>query len=188
MESKRVKITLPKNCEVDEVKTSVEDKFIVVEYTPKEKFKLKDGDIVYIKSNLREWIIIFQKESSLGVYGYCDFCPATKHLFINDNVLCHKNNIQELRPATISERTILFDALKENGLQWNAKEKNVRKVKPRGDRGNLYHYIGIDGETHLTSEKFDCMDDKLYNCNNYFLSHLEAEEYAQKIRSILKDR
>ena len=188
MESKRVKITLPKNCEVDEVKASVEDKFIVVEYTPKEKFKLKDGDIVYIKSNLWGWITIFQKESSWGVYGYCDFCPATKYLFINDNVLCHKNNIQELRPATIYERTILFDVLKENGLQWNAKEKKLEKIRWRAKLGGRYFFIGDTGVVGYYQESCDEIDAAYWEVGNYFETEQEAELYSEKRNKLFKNR
>ena len=46
MESKKVKINLPKNCEVDSVNASVKNGFIVVEYIPKKKFVPKKGDVI----------------------------------------------------------------------------------------------------------------------------------------------
>jgi hypothetical protein len=69
MKNKKVKITLPKNCEVDDVKAIVEDGYLVVEYTPKEKFSPKDGDIL----SCGERIVIYKCsdfDGSMAVYYY----------------------------------------------------------------------------------------------------------------------
>jgi len=57
MESKEVRIPLPENCEVGDVKATVEDNFIVVEYTPKEKEIIKTfKDLVRSKSLSGFWL------------------------------------------------------------------------------------------------------------------------------------
>ena len=187
MESKKVKITLPKNCEVDKVKTSVEDKFIIVEYTPKEKFEPKDGDVIYVKGHY-EWLTIFQKKDRIGVYGYCYFCPAEKDLLINDNVLGTNNNIREIRPATIYERTILFDALKEHGLQWNAKEKKLEKIRWRAKLGGRYFFIEDTGVVGYYQESCDEIDAAYWEVGNYFETEQEAELYSEKRNRLFKNR
>ena len=188
MESKKVKITLPQNCEVESVNAKVDSGYIIVEYTPKEKFEPKDGDVIYVK-DISEWLTIFQKKDRMGVYGYCYFCPAEKDLLINDNVfLCNKNNTREIRPATIYERTILFDALKEHGLHWNAEEKKLEKIRWRAKLGGRYFFIGDTGVVGYYQESCDEIDAAYWEVGNYFETEQEAELYSEKRNKLFKNR
>ena len=61
MEKRKVKITIPKNFEVEKVETSVEGGFLIVEYTP--KYEPKVGDIVFASTSCQQFIFIYGIDS-----------------------------------------------------------------------------------------------------------------------------
>ena len=144
MENKKVKIALPKNCEVEKIETSVEDKFIIAEYTPRMK-EFKNGDIVYMRDVYDYcWISIFGREENGDIHNHCGICLGTSRFRFDtprfstsenkDQCFTNRDTIKEIRLATERERETLFDALKEKGLQWNKKEKRIEKIRWRASK------------------------------------------------------
>ena len=145
MENKKVKIALPKNCGVEKTEISVEDNFIIVEYTPRVKFEPKEGNIVFVQcfdidksEEVRDWINIFGREEHGDIYNHCSFyAGGCFGLYVGNNKdrrFAPLERIKEIRLATERERETLFDALKEKGLQWNKKEKRIEKIRWRASK------------------------------------------------------
>lgn len=124
--------------------------------------EFKDGDIVYMGNAWNEYIgIIKNIPSGNQIKTYAHFHKdskegATLGLWLN------KNDSDELRPATDSEKQQLFEALAKEGKRWDAKKKAIVDLKPKAElkpfdkvlvrdsksdnwRANLFGYIGKDG-------------------------------------------
>lgn len=91
----------------------------------------KDGDIVYMGNAWNEYIgIIKNIPSGNQIKTYAHFHKdskegATLGLWLN------KNDSDELRPATDSEKQQLFDALAKKGKTWDAEKKQIVDLKPK---------------------------------------------------------
>lgn len=51
-------------------------------------------------------------------------------MICDNNPLCCKNNVSNIRLATEEEKQKLFDAIKANGYKWNAKTKSLKRLVP----------------------------------------------------------
>lgn len=127
METKKVKITLPKNCEVEKVETSVEGGFLIVEYTP--KYEPKVGDIVFatagIGSNPQQFIFIY----GISTVSLCKgegLSPRNEWKYKGTPIDWTYSHI---RLATDEEKKLLFSEMEKHGLRWNEKEKKVEKIE-----------------------------------------------------------
>ena len=167
------KIQIPTGC-----KATIEDNLIIIE---EKKEEFKDGDILHSKQTDR--ILIF-KNYSLG----CD-----------EKFSCYCNNLDEdnfnwantaFRHATEEEKQRLFDALKEEGLRWNAETKELEKIRKRAEKGEAYLIIDARGELVESSEYGDEFDNKTFNSGNYYLleEREQAEEYAKAVKAIFEKR
>ena len=183
MESKKVKITLPKNCEVEKVETSVENGYLVVEYTPKEKFEPKDGDILYSKELDQEWIIIFKKEENFRFYKY--YCMLTIGYRLYFNASCCNDNF---KLANEEQKKILFSELKKQGLIWNQETKKIEKIRWVPKIGERYFYITDFFHINKRSFNNDSIDWAFFHKNNCFQTKEDAQIYADKIKELLKNR
>lgn len=187
MESKKVKITLPKNCEVDDVKASVEDGYLVVEYTPKEKFSPKDGDIL---SN-ETFIVIYKGTYNItgGIICHCYLRHDGVFSIFNGNKDGRGCGFtKEYREATKEEKESILNRLKEKGYTFNQETKKVEKIRWRAERENSYYFINSSGNAHEDDEDITKIDSDRFEIGNYFQTKEEAQEYANKFKELLKNR
>lgn len=185
MESKKVKITLPKNCEVDDVKASVEDGYLVVEYTPKEKFSPKDGDIL---SN-ETFIVIYKGTYNItgGIICHCYLRHDGVFSILNeDGRGCGYTHTYHL--ASESEKEKLFSYMKGHGYTFNQETKRIEKIRWRAERENSYYFINSMGQIDEDDEDFTKIDSDRFEIGNYFQTKEEAQEYAKKFKELFKDR
>ena len=192
MESKKVKITLPKDCKVSDINTTVKDNCIVVEYIPEKKkeFIPKDGDIIFTETCtcVCKWVSIFKEEIDRHIQTYCDISiPDDSYASTFEGTLCAKDDVKEMRVATENEKQILFDFLKSKGLKWNKEEKKVEKLRWRAKEGESYYYITDNGVICGIDDEFN-IDNNRYASGNYFKTVSEAEKYAEKIKKLLIER
>lgn len=192
VESKRVKITLPKDCKVSDINTTVKDNYIVVEYIPekREKFIPKDGDIIFTETCncVCKWVSIFKEEIDRHIQTYCDISiPDDSYASTFEGSLCARDDVKEMRIATENEKQILFDFLKSKGLKWNKEEKKVEKSRWRAKEGENYYYITDNGVICGIDDGFN-IDNNRYASGNYFKTTSEAEKYAEKIKKLLIER
>ena len=94
--------------------------------------KFKDGDVVYINTNLR-WIAIYKEleksRNQIGKYASIRLLSRFDSKYISDNrPLCNNDDVNEIRLATEEEKEKLFKAIKDNGYKWNPQEKTLEKL------------------------------------------------------------
>ena len=87
-----------------------------------------DGDILYVRAREISIIIYSARSDDKMLRAYVDYIPQgkSKGLYFNDSfgVVSHKD-IEKIRYATEKEKKMLFDALMEQGLGWDAEKKEV---------------------------------------------------------------
>ena len=111
----------------------------------------KDGDVLAINwhedNDSWEKIIIFKNYHAKGVKGltkgpcvegYGNTFKNGK-LAINEEVPYYsKTWTHNLQPATKEQRVLLFQKMKENGCEWDADKKELKKIQPHYDIKNFH--------------------------------------------------
>lgn len=179
---KTYKIQLPRNKEAQNIRTNIKNGTIEVSVELSEKWEPRDGEIVAWRKtqNQNKWAISVYKEKERG---YC-------HLFTSGIVGFDRTTtleIGEIRPATDSEKQLLFDALAKEGKMWDAERKQVVDLpRWRAKKGEIYYVLtpSCDVDTVIETGK---LDDNRYNSGNYFKTEKAAEKVAEQIRKIFKN-
>lgn len=167
------KIQVPENC-----KATIKDNLIIIEEKQEE---FKDGDILH--SIQTDRILIFKKYN----------------LECNEKFSCYYNNLDvdnfdwacvAFRHATEEEKQAFFDDLKAKGLRWNAKTKEMVKIKKRVKYGDLYLNVSTSCEVIEARECCDSVDNKRWEVGNYYLlsEREQAEEDAKALKAIFEKR
>ena len=167
-------ITIPEGC-----KAIFKDGSVVFE---KEVQEFKNGDVLCSVYN--STIVIFKEmheDNSNRFYTHYN----TNH---SSN---EKWNKDAFRHATEEEKKELFDLMKENGLQWNAEEKRVEKIRWRAEEGKIYYYV--NNEMYVSSTRSPKVGECLYDYEgnsylsyNYFRTQEQATEAAKRVKETLK--
>lgn len=93
--------------------------------------EFKDGDIVYMGNAWNEYIGIIKNRTSgnqIETYAHCHKDSKEEAVL---GLWLNKNDSDELRLATNSEKQQLFDALAKEGKAWDAEKKAVVDLKPK---------------------------------------------------------
>ena len=94
------------------------------EFVPPVEFK--DGDVLVHTQNQRFIMSIYHKRiTEFIIKTHCILWDKDEGLSINMNICCYPDNT---RLATEEEKQILFDAIKDNGYNWNAETKTLEKL------------------------------------------------------------
>ncbi len=119
----------------------------------------KDGDIVSITIYPKgTWIAIFKQYQEASFVSHCSL--NTSNQFQHFEISGH--SLTGVHLATEEEKQKLFDAIKDNGYEWNAETKTLEKlVKPKFKVGDRVKHISA-----YTSGIVVKVDDKGY-CINY---------------------
>lgn len=166
------KVTFPEDCEA-----TIEDNQVVI----KKREGFKDGDMVHSIND--ETILIFKETcEDDSKYFYSHYIPN-----------CGTNgcwNKKAFRHATVEERQILFNKMKEQDLKWNAETKQIEKIRRRAVGGEFYLYIDMFGVIYRTQDYHSPFDDSHYDLGNYYLlkDREQAEKDAERIKAIFKER
>lgn len=184
-------ITIPDGC-----KAIVKDGSVVFEKEEKEEAKtqdFKDGDVL---TSLFDNKVVFifkedelkQKENKNDYYvchiyvsysaGYVIEVPTKDSL----SFCGHK---EDVRHATNEEKQLLFDKMKEQGLQWNAEEKRVEKVRWRAGVGEEYYFINSSLDVQKLEECWSVLCGEHYLASNYFRTKEQTEEAARRVKETL---
>ena len=188
--NKTYKIQLPRNKEAQNIRTNIKDGTIEVEVELKEKWEPRDGEICYIKA-CYEHIFVFNELNYNNVIAYIAFTPRAKQLsnFNKIAIICDTDDIRKFRPATDSEKQLLFDALAKEGKMWDAQKKAVVDLpRWRAEKDCRYYYIkNCDATVHSGDDNRFEVDNNLYKSGNYFKTEEAAERVAEQIREIFKN-
>ena len=96
--------------------------------------EFKDGDVLFVKCEERDFIEIFNYSKKNGdLYDHDSLDSSTHNLDISGKYRICKDEITEIRLATDSEKQQLFSALEKEGKTWNAEKKQIVDLKPKVD-------------------------------------------------------
>ncbi len=93
--------------------------------------EFKDGDIVYMGNAWNEYIGIIKNRTSgnqIETYAHCHKDSKEEAVL---GLWLNKNDSDELRLATNSEKQQLFEALAKEGKAWDAEKKLIVDLKPK---------------------------------------------------------
>lgn len=184
MERKYI-MQLPRGAKVSSTDIKYEDGKIVLT-AQLEEWKPEDGEICFAEtfSGLQKFIIIF---------GHNDY-SLNYNVSRTDKWTLEENcqwTYSKIRPATDSEKQLLFDALARVGKRWNTETKNFEDVRWRAKPGEYYYYIsGLPYETPEVSfrqETWSAYDNIDYNRGNYFKTKEAAFIAGNQMIDILKN-
>lgn len=159
-------IAIPEGC-----KAIVKDGSVVFEK------EFEDGDVLC--SVYSDTLVIFkEKEKDDSIYFYSHY---------NTDCSSNKNwNSAAFRHATEEEKQLLFDKMKEQGLQWNAEEKRVEKIRWRAEKGRSFLIVDADSGVCKIFEDNEESVSTLYNAYNYFRTEEIAKEAAKRVKETLR--
>lgn len=156
-------LNIPEGC-----KAVIKDNVVVFEK------EFEEGDVLHSIHN--EVMLIFKKSTSDTRFSsHYDSIEAGGDIW----------NIECFRYATEEEKQLLFDKMKEDGLQWNAEEKKIEKIRWRAKEGEYYYYINADGFASVNKHTNYITDYYRYDFGNYFRTKEQAEEAARRIKEVL---
>lgn len=171
--------------------------------------KLKAGDSLNIpegcKAIVKDGSVVFEKEEKEEVQEFKDgdvlhsiydsvvliFNYYTDSTYFSSHYNCSGvgNNMWRIgcfRHATEEEKQLLFDKMKEQGLQWNAEEKRVEVIRWRAKKGEYYYHINADGFASTIKHTDYMTDYYRYNFGNYFRTKEQTKEAARRVREALR--
>ena len=162
-------LNIPEGC-----KAVIKDNVVVFEREEKEEVQeFKDGDVL---TSIAGVVLIFKRDDG------CD--QFTSH-YNTGNFLNNSWQKPHFRHATEEEKQTLFDKMKEEGLQWNAEEKRVEKIRWRAKKGGDYYFIDVDLTVKSIDDTYSTFDNKLWNALNYFHTEEQAGEVARRMKEVL---
>lgn len=171
-------IAIPEGC-----KAVVKDGSVLFEKEEVQDFK--DGDILVSVVNMkRRNAFIYKSSDTLDSHLYYAGVNADGNLLINDSSNSRWGN-QNLSHATEEEKQLLFDKMKEQGLQWNAEEKRVENISWRAEEGKGYFGIGSQGNLVAYIEDGSRFDENLHEFGNYFRTSEQVKEAVKRIKEVL---
>lgn len=175
-------IAIPNGC-----KAIIKDGSVVFESEEKEEKVqgFKDGDIVILCGRTKKdrHPFIFKREDDggrLNFYIGIDFGNILRTFCDNEYY-----NARQLHHATDKEKQILFEMMKEQGLQWNAEKKRVERIRWRAGFFKEYCYVGDLGSVLVSKWNDNMIDEHRFNFGNCFRTIDQAEEAAKRVRKVL---
>ena len=156
-------LNIPEGC-----KAVIKDNVVVFEK------EFEEGDVLHSIHN--EVMLIFKKSTSDTRFSsHYDSIEAGGDIW----------NIECFRYATEEEKQLLFDKMKEQGLQWNAEKKRVEKIRWRAKKGGDYYFIDVDLTVKSIDDTYSTFDNILWDALNYFRTKEQAEEAAKRMKEAL---
>lgn len=167
------RIAIPDGCTA-----TINGNEVVIE---KKEQEFKDGDII-AKMNA---VVILRGNFNNGVFR--DYACIN----FDGNVLISNGIEWSTMPAgwhiaTEEERQLLFDKMEEQGLRWNAEDKQVEKIRWRAKEGEDYYCITERGHVVGDEEGGLPEDIERYEFGNYFRTREQAEKAAEVVKEALR--
>lgn len=94
----------------------------------------KPGDVLFHSDSASNGIFIFKEllkyEFGEKVICYCDY-DSEDHFCLGENHTCCWADAKILQPATKEQRDRLFHKMEEEGYEWDANKKELKKIEQR---------------------------------------------------------
>lgn len=91
------------------------------------------------------------------------------------------NGGQSLKLMSEQEKQQVLRILVNNFYKWDAKDLCLYKYRERVPFNEQYFFINNDCEPQMETELYTKVDDKRYNCGNYFLTKQDALMYYSNL-------
>lgn len=171
-------LAYPRGC-----KAVIDDGVVVFE---KEDTEFKDGDIVSVTDYWGDTdILILKYRDAKGFNYYYIALSSGENLVQKSSDEEYWGNITPVL-ATDEEKQLLFDAMAEKGLKWNAEEKCVEKIRWRSCRDQDYYSLGSRLNVIQYRENFRGFDDEVWDSYNYFRTQEQTEKAAEVVKEALR--
>nr|DAU91278.1 MAG TPA: hypothetical protein [Bacteriophage sp.] len=171
-------ITIPEGC-----KAIVKDGSVVFEREKEEyKEEFKRGDFIVSKMNE----ILLVDVHSFENCRLRSFVHIQQDGMLSDSSYSLWNGNHTWRLATEEEKQLLFDKMKKQGLQWNAEEKRVEKIRWRAKKDGDYYFIDINLTVKSIDDTYSTFDNGLWNALNYFHTEEYTAEAARRVKETLR--
>lgn len=154
------------------------------EYEPKIRFK--DGDIIKVSTpERREYIGIKMGNEKISSYNRTYvFVSYDGELYIDSPIGYNDGDVVKFSPESLP---IIQEALAKVGKKWNAEKKFIEELKPerwRAKLGNQYWFVDKYFKSDAHIERFDEIDNSLYEIGNYFQTEQQAKDFAERIKQL----
>ena len=172
------RLPIPEGC-----KAVINDGVVVFE---KEGTEFNDGDIVSVTDYWGDTdILILKYRDDRGFNYYYIALSSSENLVQKSSDEEYWGNITPVL-ATEEEKQLLFAKMKEQGLRWNAEEKRVEKIRWRAEKGEIYYFVGANGNISRYHEDDDENDKTIWRIYNYFQDYKQAEKAAEVVKKALR--
>lgn len=142
----------------------------------------RDGDFIINRED--GFMLIFKEKGADGfIYDHA-FLNFGEDVTISN--IAFSGFLEDFQPATEEEKQMMHDALKKQGLQWNAEEKRVEKIRWRAEKGKDYYFVYSDLTTVNTNELGFDVDTDHHNAFNYFRTEEQAQQAAERVKETLR--
>lgn len=143
----------------------------------------RDGDFIVNRED--GFMLIFKEKGPRGfLYDYA-FLNFGEDVTISN--IAFSGFLEDFQPATEEEKQMMHDALKKQGLQWNAEEKRVEKIRWRADIRVKYYYLDEFLNVKYSWEENLEEDDIRWLVGNYFKTVGDAEKAVNEAKKVLKE-
>lgn len=89
----------------------------------------RDGDVLYIKYDKDEWVIIFSSMNPEGyIIDHCSYC-INNEFYSNSTPWGKVIESDIIHPATKEQCDLLFSKMEEKGYWWNAEYKQLNNIE-----------------------------------------------------------
>ena len=160
-------ITIPEGC-----KAIVKDGSVVFEKVQ----EFKDGDVLCSENDT---IVIFKEKEEDGSAWFYSHSSTDSSC-----IGCWLSSA--FRHATEEEKQLLFDKMKEQGLRWNAEEKQVEKIRWRAKKGGYYYFIDVNLKVKSIGDTYSTFDNELWDALNSFRTKEYTAEAAKRVKETLR--
>ena len=183
-------ITIPEGC-----RAQINGNEVVIEKEKKEEVQeFKDGDVLTSLFD-NKVVFIFKEDESKQKYNKNDYYVC--HIYVSYSAgyvidvstkdsLSFCGHKKDVRLATEEEKQLLFDKMKEQGLRWNAEEKQVEKIRWRAKKDGYYYFIDINLTVKSIDDTYSTFDNELCDAFNYFRTKEQAEKAAKRVKETLR--
>lgn len=166
------------------LKPIIKDNCVTFEKVP----DFKNGDVLVVDSfnktavNATDYMLIYNGVQYEDGFGHHIYIDKGGKIIRDSKIFCHPS---QLRHATIAERYIFFQYLKQEKLRWNDKEYKVEYIRWKAKKNEKYYYLDSYMKVDDMTETGSFVDVDLYESGNYFRTKDLALLYKLNLQSTL---
>lgn len=144
-------------------------------------------NVVYIVQNeyAKNGDFCLLNDGSMCIVKHEDENNLVVHCLIRDNIIMGTGlklkGGQSLKLMSEQEKQQALRILVNNFYKWDAKDVCLYKYRERVPFNEQYFFINNNCEPQIETDLYTKVDDKRYNCGNYFLTKQDALFYYSNL-------